>query len=220
MRPLMRPLVIIDIDGTITDFKRIDHEIISNMYKKSKLVLAFDKLLWKINGLDYITNKMWLFKFRIFLYSILSLSSYKLNMVKYQKCYVPKTKEDFDRYFSMLNSILIAKDYELLLISHDSFASKINEKVVSVRDKRRYVLNNVYTNYDIIYVVGNNYMDDIRLGLRLQKINMDLKEKAQTNIVYIGTSKFLISKVLANKSVICIDTFEKFISEFEKEQFN
>lgn len=213
----MKPLVIIDVDGTITDFNRIDHEIIFSMYKKNKFVLAFDKILWKINGLDYITNKMWVFKFRIFLYSILSLSSYRLNMIKYQKSYVAKTKQDFNKYFDMLHPIIINKGYELLLISHDRFAGCVDENIVPVRDKKSYVINNIYSNYDVIYVVGNNYMDDIKLGLELQKLNKILNTNTQTNIVYIGKSHFLINKVLVNKPVASFDTFEKFISELKKE---
>lgn len=213
----MKPLIIIDVDGTITDFKQIDHEIISLMYEKNKFVIALDKLLWRINGLDYFTNKFWIFKFRIFLYSILSLSNYKFNMIKYQKNYVAKTRQDFNKYFDVLHPKIEKMGYETLLLSHDRFAGNVSNKIICVRDKKRYVLDNVYSSYDVIYVIGNNYMDDIKLGLKLQKLNNDLDVKIETNIVYVGTSRYLIEKVLINKSVKCVNTFEKFVYELEKE---
>lgn len=207
----MKPLIIIDVDGTITNFKKIDNEIISDMYKDNRLVIALDKLLWKLNGLDYFTNKFFVFKLRMFFYSLLSLSGYRFNMIKYQKEYVTKTKESFKGYFDTLHSIIENMGYETLLISHDRFAKNVDKNIVCVRDKESYVLNNVYSSYDVIYVVGNNYMDDIRLGLKLRDLNSKLNLNIQTNIVYIGKSRYLIEKVLKGKPVKSVSSFEKFV---------
>lgn len=214
----MKPLIIIDVDGTITNFKKIDHEIIIDMYKDNRFVMTLDKLLWKINGLDYFTNKFFVFKLRIFLYSLFSLSGYKFNMIKYQKNYVVKTREAFKEYFDTLHYIIEGSGYETLLLSHDRFASKVDKNIVSVRDKERYVLNNVYSSYDVIYVVGNNYMDDIRLGLKLRNLNSKLNSNVQTNIIYIGESQFLTQKVLKNKPVKAISSFEKFVFDLRNKK--
>lgn len=211
----MRPLIIIDVDGTVTDFKRIDNEIILDMYQKNKLVMLLDKVLWKINSLDYFTNKFWVFKLRIFMYSIFSLSGYKFNMIKYQKKYVQKTREDFKMFFEVLHPMIRDMGYETLLLSHDRFANNVDENIVWVKDKKNYVLNSVYSSYDVIYIVGNNYTDDIKLGLKVCELNLKLNENMQTNVVYIGKSKYLINKVLKNSAVKCKSSFEEFIVELK-----
>lgn len=213
----MKPLIIIDVDGTVTNFRRIDHEIIYNIFHKSKLVMKIDSILWKINGLDYFTNKFWVFKLRILLYSLLSLTGYRLNMIKYQKAYVPKTRENFKEYFEVVHPIIEDLGYETLLISHDRFASNVDDAITCTKDKKRYVLNNTYSKYDVIYVVGNNYMDDIRLGIDLKKLNDKLNVNYKTNIVYVGSSKWLMKNVLKNKPIKCVASIEDFVQLLLKE---
>lgn len=213
----MKPLIIIDVDGTVTNFKRIDHEIIYDMFHRNKLVMMFDNLLWKINGLDYFTNKFWIFKLRILLYSLFSLTGYKLNMIKYQKEYVQKTREDCKEYFEILHPVIEDLGYETLLLSHDRFASNVDDSITCTRDKKRYVLNNTYSKYDVIYVVGNNYMDDIKLGMSLRKLNERLGVKLQTNIVYVGESKWLIKNILQDKPIKCVGSLEDFVKLLLKE---
>ena len=46
-----KTFIIIDIDGTIINFKNIDNKIINEIYGKYKVALVIDKILWKINSL-------------------------------------------------------------------------------------------------------------------------------------------------------------------------
>lgn len=213
----MKPMIIIDVDGTITNFSEIDRKIIKKIFKDNLFVKILDRLLWNINSLDYVTNKFWIFKLRIFIYSLLSFSSFNINMEKYEREYVKESQKQFDIYLKEYHTILKEKGLDILLLSHDRFAHSLDECVHSVRDKRSYVLKNIYGNYDIVYVVGNNYMDDIRLGLKLKKKRRKLENAKTTNVVYIGKSKFLIDIVLKGKKVFIYDTFEEFVNNLKKE---
>lgn len=214
----MKPIIIIDVDGTITNFSEIDRKIIKKIFPSNLFVNILDRLLWNINGLDYITNRFWIFKFRIFIYSLLSFSNFNVNMRKYEREYVKESKKQFDVYLNEYNIILKKMGLDILLLSHNKFAHFLDDSVHSVKDKRKYVLNNIYGNYDIVYIVGNNYMDDIRLGFKLKKIRAKLENgKKTTNVVYIGKSKFLIDIVLNGKNVFVYDSFKEFVNSLKKE---
>ena len=72
--------VFVDIDGTINTFKTVDCRIIAELFGHHRQVLFCDRILWKINDLDLISNSMHIFKLRILIYSILSFSSFLENM--------------------------------------------------------------------------------------------------------------------------------------------
>ena len=61
---MKRELIIVDLDGTLCEFENVDHKIINHIFKKCKAVLLLDKLLWRINRLDLISNSFAMFKLR------------------------------------------------------------------------------------------------------------------------------------------------------------
>jgi len=198
----MKALAILDIDGTITDFYKIDRKIISGMYGKNKAISILDNFLWKINSLDIVTNRFLLFKIRILLYSLINGTSYKKNMDKYKTEYVSEAKQYFEDFMKNEYVLLKAKSLSVRLLTCDLFDGYFNEEVTVVQSKRKFVFENVYGKYDKVYIIGNNYMDDIKVGIDLRA---KTKDKSNVQIFYIGSSA-LLKKMVKNKKInICSD---------------
>lgn len=49
-------LLIIDLDGTLINFEKIDNEIIKKIFGDNFIISMVDKILWKVNNLDLIAN--------------------------------------------------------------------------------------------------------------------------------------------------------------------
>lgn len=202
----MKSIILFDVDGTITNFEKIDNKAIRTCFEKSKFVMAMDKALWQINKLDVIANNFPLFKFRIWIYSLISFSNYKQNMEKYEKIYVEETKSEMSNYFTMQHERLNELGVDIRFLSNNQLDMSTSPNIISVRNKKKYVKDNIYGKYDIVYVVGNNWSDDVKLGL-------DLRKKTKLTMpVYIGKSKFLINFLLKKKPVEVYSSLDEFIS--------
>lgn len=194
----MKSLAIIDIDGTITDFYKIDRDIISQMFSRSKIISCLDKFLWKINSLDVITNRFILFKIRLWLYSLVSRTSYASNMEIYKIKYLEAARNDFEFFINNDYKRLKENKLSVRLLTCDPFDGFFDEDVVTiVQSKKRYVLDNVYGKYDKVYIIGNNYMDDIKVGIDLRQ---KMQDENKVNVFYIGSST-LLKNLIRNKNV-------------------
>ncbi len=193
----MKNLAIIDIDGTITDFYKVDREIISELYGNNKVIKLLDKILWKINSMDIITNRFFIFKLRIMLYSFLNKSSFDKDFETYKEKYIAYAKHYFKTFMKNEYVTIKEKGLKVLLLTCDPFDGFCDNRVTVVQNKIGYVLDNVLGKYDKIYVIGNNYMDDIKIGLRLRK---KIKESGSVSVFYIGNSSVL-KRYLKNKDV-------------------
>ena len=72
------PSILFDLDGTITNFEELDNRIIrEEIFKDCPIVVAIDKIAWKVNRLDLIKNTTIMLKLRLFVYSLIAGSSYK-----------------------------------------------------------------------------------------------------------------------------------------------
>lgn len=49
-------LLIIDLDGTLIDFEKIDNAIIKELFSGNSFISIVDKILWKVNKLDVLGN--------------------------------------------------------------------------------------------------------------------------------------------------------------------
>ena len=49
-------LLIVDLDGTLIDFEKIDNMIISYLFPDNRLINSIDNILWKVNNLDVFGN--------------------------------------------------------------------------------------------------------------------------------------------------------------------
>ena len=190
----LKKLAIVDVDGTITDFYKVDHEIIPEIYH-NKLVLFLDKLLWKLNSLDIITNSYSLFKLRMSIYSILSLHNIKKDIAKYKSEYIKYANGYFKNFLQNEYKLLKNKGYDILILTSDPFDSYMDRRVTVSQDKVRYVEDNVPSKYNEVCVIGNNFSDDILSGIKLRE-----KFNIKVHICYIGKSP-IIKRRLKNKEV-------------------
>lgn len=208
----MRRLAIIDIDGTINDFNKVDNEIISSIYGKNKIIKVLDRLLWKINSLDIITNQFIIFKARIYLYSLINRTKYKNDMELYKEEYVRKSKLYFQQFMDNEYTVLKKSGIEVMLLTCDPFDGFCENNVTVVQNKWQYIRDNAYNKYGKLYVVGNNYMDDISSGLKLRS-KMSVCDDVQ--IYYVGNSKIL-KKLLAKKGVQICSNLKEVVNNISK----
>ena len=187
-----KKLILVDLDGTLYDFKGPDNQIISAIFGRHKLVLLLDKALWFINGLDLISNAFYIFKLRIFIYSLLSFSSYKNNMNKYVEMYHRKIKGKFlynyETYLKKLNTDKTA----VVFVTHDpitKYFKKFIDVPIVVLKRKNVDIPVIFKEYEIILLVGNNFSDDIMTGLEMNKIYQ--KREKYVTVVYIGSSKLV-----------------------------
>lgn len=208
----MKSIILFDVDGTVTNFERIDHLAISKCFKAAKFVMWLDKLLWCINRLDIIANNFPLFKFRIWIYSVLSFSNYKENLKAYETVYVKETKKEIEKYYEVQHEQLKSLNTEIRFLSNNQLDTSTSSNIVTVKNKEKYVMKNIYGRYDIVFVVGNNWSDDVRLGLKLRKKN------GTTRPVYIGKSKFLIETFLRKRKVDVYPSLDDFVTQLTEKK--
>lgn len=201
----MKKACIMDIDGTLfLDFKKVYLDIMKSIFGKSKIVMRLNALLYKINDLDVISNTMFIFKSVILLYSILSFSNYFENIESYKKQYVAKAKNEVIKNYNEIIRPMERLEFEVFLISHNTYTHNFKEfipiNVITPKNKRKYVPKNM-SSYNIVYMIGNNYFDDILTSFLLNKKYRHQKKDYFSVPIYIGCST-IMKKLLKNKALI------------------
>lgn len=210
---MKRELIIVDLDGTLCEFENVDHKIINDIFKESKAVLLLDKLLWRINRLDLISNTYAIFKVRIAVYSMMSFSDYVINMKTYKEMYYKFLKDVcVSNYYKYLHSFNNSK-VEVLLLTHDSLAREFLKDVnlIVTRNKNSYIPS-LLKYYDIKAIVGNNFCDDILSAYKVNKIYKKRMSKRRAIIVYVGNSSLV--KLLTKNKVVNISDISDILKLF------
>ncbi|MDD3304231.1 MAG: hypothetical protein PHP54_04870 [Clostridia bacterium] len=198
-----KKLCIIDIDGTfLRKFTTIFNTIIEELFGKNILVRGINLLFNRINDLDIISNSMFMFKFVMLIYSILSFTNFKQNCAKYEERYYELAKKgiksSYDDYVAKLEEL----GYYVLFVSHNVYTHRfeiLGDRIITPKNKRRY-LPKYFQELDVRYVIGNNYMDDIVSGMRLNK-KYRKAGKPEVTIMYLGHSSII--KNMMYKKVNC-----------------
>lgn len=198
---ITRKKIFFDIDGTLNDFKSADSYIINEIFKGHVHVLLFDKLLWKINDLDILSNTMFLFKIRILVYSVLSFTSFSENLRKYQDIYQASTIKDLEKSYVYLEE-LRKLGYEISLLTHNQFTAEVEGIDIKIlKNKQKYISD---VKSQIAYMIGNNYMEDLRKSI-----------KYGIKTIYIGNSKLV--KALVSKKALAFSNLEDAVEYIMKE---
>lgn len=157
------PTIIFDLDGTITDFEKIDNRIIrEEIFSNCNIVLAIDKLAWDFNRLDILKNTTIMLKLRLFLYSILSKVEYSKVLNRYNDLYLRYSKQYILKHKKLIK-FLKAKGYHIIVLSNNKLADNLyleEAEITSVNSKLK-ALQKLKKYCDIECFVGNNLMDDI-----------------------------------------------------------
>lgn len=157
--------IVFDLDGTLSNFEKIDHKIIEMIYGNSRIVMLLDKFLWSINRFEILKNTMWLLKFRLALYSIITRKNIEENFKKYHIEYFTLTYHDikynYENYLKRLR-----KKYKIRILSNNMFAKGLEYsglRVICNTSKSKHI--KIFKKYhDTEYIVGNNLLDDILVG--------------------------------------------------------
>lgn len=181
---------VIDIDGTLIDFRKFDNQFISSYFCEHRFIQVLDRFLWKLNSLDFFTNKESFLKIRLLIYSILASNVVYSKLIReYNMCYLAYQKQEFVKAQLILDTIK-SRGYAIYLISNNNICSAIIKSSarysclspIKLNIKRKKLYKLLAKAVDIHYVVGNNYMDDILSAKRLKKNNSCLKS------IYVGNS--------------------------------
>ncbi len=189
-------LLIVDLDGTLIDFEKIDNIIIAQLFPDSRIINSIDNILWKINRLDIVGNGYAGLKLRLAIYSLFSKYSYKECKRRYGGIYEKLARvELFDICGSTLSEIL-NKGYDIAIVTKNVYAKKLlnNRNIFGVdsdtrkrinlivlkKDKKKKFKEMVESYDNKICVIGNNLSDDIINSLKIG-----------SPYIYIGKSKII-----------------------------
>ena len=195
-------LLIIDLDGTLIDFEKIDNIIISTLFRDSKFVTAIDKLLWKINKLDVFGNGYTGLKLRLKVYSL--FSKYTMRQLKYKK----------EGYSIQIVTKNVYAPVDLVNNLEKDLKNNNLDLTFSTlkKDKNKFIKENVQTHNGRACIIGNNLSDDIITSFRLG-----------LPYIYIGNSLIvraiirITNKIFKNKG-IQVTTFNKTKSLWNKKE--
>jgi FMN phosphatase YigB (HAD superfamily) len=188
-------LLIIDLDGTLIDFEKIDNIIIEKLFPNSRIINSIDNILWKVNRLDVFGNGYAGLKLRLAVYSLFSKNSFKECKEKYAKWYEKLAKVELLSVFGTTLNDLISNGYDISIVTKNVYAknllkqnifsleadkkNKINIVVLKKAKKKKF--KEMVEAYDgKVCVIGNNLSDDI--------IN---SYKIGSPYIYIGKSKIV-----------------------------
>ena len=191
--------IVFDLDGTLSNFEKIDNQIIDMLYGNSKIVMLLDKFLWSINRFEILKNSMWLLKFRLIIYSIFAGKNIEESLKKYHIEYFTLTYHDikynYENYLKRLKN-----KYKIRILSNNMFAKGLEYsglRVICNTSKRKHI--KVFKKYhDMDYIVGNNLFDDIFTG-----------SMKGIKTIYLGKSEFV--KIFSTMDFRDIEELTKYL---------
>ena len=188
--------IIFDLDGTLVDFKKIDKMIIQNVFKNNIFIRIIDEILWLINDVEIMPNNSKLLSIRLFFYSIFSKHSYKEVYEYYEKIYIKEVKQGMIEKEHFIKKV---KDngYKVIILSNNPISKKIlNHDIIVPETNKTAEIKLLMQEFDLRYIIGNNYSDDIKVA-----------KKLGIEPIYIGESSVI--KFLARKNFLCICSLEE-----------
>lgn len=200
---------IIDIDGTLfEEFKLVFNQIISEMFGKNRCIKVINRFFNIVNDLDFISNSMFMFKAVMVVYSIFSGQNYYNCLRIYEEKYCKLSKKYVEKAYNSYVVPIQEMGYSVLFITHDIYALKFNilGSRILVYTKKREDIPQELSKLDIDYIIGNNYMDDILAGKRLN-VEYAAEGMDQAKIVYVGKSKLV--KRLVSSDVKCLKNMQE-----------
>lgn len=192
--------IILDLDGTLIDFKTIDNLIINSVFEKNLFIKYLDLFLWIFNGLDIFPNRNGMLKIRLAMYSF--FSKYKSNDLFeiYKKIYVNEVKKEIIFKEILLES-LEKMGYKVFIISNNNLSKKVNHQDIIVpKEKKEVEIKKIMENYHVKYFIGNNYSDDIAIAKKLDIMP-----------IYIGESCLVKKMSNKQKKFYCIKNIDDII---------
>lgn len=228
-------LLIVDLDGTLIDFEKIDNIIIKQLFPDSRVIDTVDNILWKVNRLDVFGNGYAGLKLRLAIYSLFSKYTLKKCKKMYGEMYEELARMELASVYATTLSKIIANGYKVAIVTKNVYAKNLLENtffntnkeirdnlnlVILKKDKNKKFKDMVKQHDGKVCVIGNNLSDDIINSYRIG-----------SPFIYIGKSKAIdfilrlvnkISYKIGIKSIynkgIQFRTFKQAGTVFEKKK--
>lgn len=187
-------LLIVDLDGTLIDFEKIDNIIISYLFPDNKIINSIDNILWKVNNLDVFGNGYSGLKIRLAFYSLFCKRSYKECKKIYSNMYDRLSRIAFTDVYASTLKELIDSDYKIIILTKNVYAKKLlnsnvfeldkkvseNLKLIILKKEKKKQFKKIVERYDKVCVIGNNLTDDIISSYKIR-----------SPYIYIGESRIV-----------------------------
>ncbi|MBQ8379412.1 MAG: hypothetical protein IJX34_01190 [Clostridia bacterium] len=195
-------LLIVDLDGTLIDFEKIDNMIIKQLFPDSRIIDTIDNILWKVNRLDVLGNGYAGLKIRLAVYSMFSKYTLKECKRMYGAMYEELARVELASVYASTLSKIIANGYKVAIVTKNVYAKNLLERsffktnkeisdnlslVILRKDKKKKFKDMVKQYEGKVCVIGNNLSDDIMNSYKIG-----------SPFIYIGKSKainFILSLV-------------------------
>lgn len=212
-------LLIIDLDGTLIDFEKIDNIIIAQLFPDSRIINSIDNLLWKVNRLDIFGNGYAGLKLRLAVYSLFSKYSLQECKREYGRMYEELAKIELMSIIETTLSSLIEKDYDIAIVTKNVYAKNIlNQnifnldvktrkkiKLVSLKKDKKRKFEEMIEEYDgKVCVIGNNLSDDIFNSYRIGSPYIYIGKSKIVNCIIAISNKFFNKKGIRLKNIKAI----------------
>lgn len=191
-----RKAIVFDLDGTLNSFKEMDHEIIQEIFSKHGklpfLVKWMDAIMWFINDLEMMGNTMPKLMFRFQILSFISGLMKEDIFRRYKRLYRKKNARYLQKREDFLKQILV-KGFIPLIVSNNGLSSGMQvagDNIITVVKKEK-ELEYLKERYQIQYLVGNNYCDDIKNARKIGAIP-----------IYVGGSPIVKCLMKKNEKII------------------
>lgn len=191
-----RKAIVFDLDGTLNSFKEMDHEIIQEIFSKHGklpfLVKWMDAIMWSINDLEIMGNTMPKLMFRFQILSFISGHKKEDIFRHYKRLYRKKNTAYLQKREDFLKQIL-EKEFIPLIVSNNGLSNGMQiagDNIITVVKKEK-ELEYLKERYQIQYLVGNNYCDDIKNARKIGAIP-----------IYVGGSPIVKRLMKKNEKII------------------
>ncbi len=193
-------LLMIDLDGTIIDFEKIDHIIIKELFPSSKAISFIDNLLWAINRLDIFGNGYAGLKLRLRLYSMIAKKDFVESKKEYGNMYSKLAEIEFLVVYKSLLKDILAKGYKIAIITKNVYAKNIlndiNDSNISIivlkKNKKEQFKKLIKENESKVCVIGNNLSDDILNSYRIGSPYIYIGKSKAINFITRGINCFAL----------------------------
>ena len=170
-------IVVMDLDGTIfDDFFEVDRKIIEQIFNFNKFVLVIASGARSINNLGFIKNTTNMLKLRLFIYNLFIKKRFRQVLSEYKTNYIRFVYEALNRNSCHID-MLEKEKFDIVILSNNKYSATLSTKynIITVKSKIS-KLRELSKRYGdkLIFVVGDNYFDDIFPARKLKIANIYL----------------------------------------------
>lgn len=209
-------LLIVDLDGTLIDFEKIDNIIIAQLFPDGRIINTIDNILWKVNRLDIFGNGYAGLKLRLAIYSLFSKYNLKECKEHYSRIYANLARIELSSIYNSTLKYIIENDYDIVVATKNVYAKNLLEnnifkidskkrekiKLIVLKKNKKKQFKDLVEKYNgKVCVIGNNLSDDILNSYRIKSPYIYIGKSKIVNLVIRFTNKLFGKKGMQFKSI-------------------